>query len=390
LPRLLILSAVEITRDPRARRSVRAADRRGWEVLGVAGSLTGMEPIPLDGISIVRLRSGGLSTRLRKVGLGGARPASPVMRELRGVFRLLRLARLTIDLVRAGRKLPRPDVVHANEIDALPASWYLASRARARLVYDAHELYARAEVDAPKVYWRIVGPLEGVLARRSDAVITVSEAIADELQRSLKLARTPITVINATNVVAAPDIERNDGAMQVVYQGTMAAGRPLEDLLDAAAETANVKYTIRVAHAVLAELRREVERRGLAATVAVVDPVAPDKLVEALLEFDVGLILGRPVTRNDELGFPNKLYEYMMAGLAIVAAAHPGVTPFIEELDIGATYEPGNPTSLAKTLEALDANRDGLLAQRRRARTLAVERFNAEAQEELLARAWRP
>ena len=60
-----------------------------------------------------------------------------------------------------------------------------ARRARARLVYDAHELYASFEADPPRLYRAAMLALERALARRADAVVTVSDPIADELVRTL-------------------------------------------------------------------------------------------------------------------------------------------------------------------------------------------------------------
>ena len=126
--------------------------------------------------------------------------------------------------------------------------------------------------------------------------------------------------------------------------------------------------------------------------VAVAEPVEPTRLVEALAGFDVGLVINRPLTRNDELVFPNKLFEYLMAGLAVVVPALPGLVPLvegerIEGERIGLTYEPGRPERLGAALAELAADRARLVEMRRRARRLALERFNAEAQREPLVRA---
>jgi glycosyltransferase involved in cell wall biosynthesis len=121
--------------------------------------------------------------------------------------------------------------------------------------------------------------------------------------------------------------------------------------------------------------------------VRVADPVEPTALVEALTEFEVGLVINRPLTRNDELVFPNKLFEYLMAGLAVVVPRLEGLVPLVEGERIGLTYEPGRPERLGAVLSELAGDRPRLAEMRARARALALERFNAEAQREPLARA---
>jgi glycosyltransferase involved in cell wall biosynthesis len=99
-------------------------------------------------------------------------------------------------------------------------------------------------------------------------------------------------------------------------------------------------------------------------------------------------IVTRPLTLNDELAVPNKLFEYLMAGLAVVAPRLPGVAPIIEAEQVGATFEPGSSVALAQVLSSL-VNSPGLVsAMKQRARAVALSRFNAEAQRSVLLSAW--
>jgi glycosyltransferase involved in cell wall biosynthesis len=389
--RLLILTPAELSRDPRARRAALTAQARGIDVVGLCGQVSGLAPIALVGVPIVRVGGERLAAGLRSAGLGGmAKDDGVLVREARGLYRLGRLGRLTAGLVRAGRKLGRFDVVHANDLDTLPAAALLARRSGARLVYDAHELYTTQEPDPPRAHRRASASLEGSLARRADVVSTVSEPIADELRRRLRLAETPQVVLNCPPLVDVPVEPPAEGApLAVVYQGAMGPGRPLEDLLVAAAYAPGAHLTLRIASADPALLRQEVERRGLA-NAEVVEPVSPDVLVEALAGFEVGLVINRPVTQNDELVLPNKLFEYLMAGLAVAAPRLPGLTPVVDGERAGVTFEPGRPDLLGTALQQLSADPERVLGLRRNARRLAVERYNAEAQAEALVRLWSP
>ena len=99
-------------------------------------------------------------------------------------------------------------------------------------------------------------------------------------------------------------------------------------------------------------------------------------------------MINRPVTRNDELVFPNKLFEYLMAGLAVAVPRLPGMTPLVEGESVGVTYEPGRPELLGRALAALDL--ESLAKMQRRARELALSHLNAEAQSEALVSLWMP
>jgi glycogen synthase len=388
VPRLLLLTPSELTRDPRARRAVNAAKDRGFEIAAVSGQVSGAEPLPLDGVPVVRLRRERVAPSLRGLGLGLGRVkrSGVVVRELRGLFRLARLARLTVGLVGGARRLGAFDIVHANELETLAAGWMVARRSGARLVYDAHELYASSEPDYPHVYRAATQLLERRLARHA-SVVTVSASIAEEMQARLRLRRRPIAVLNCPEPQEV-ELSSGDGPLRAIYQGAMGASRPLEDLLTAAAAARDVQLTIRVLHAPLDALRTGVSERGLTDRVVVADPVSPSDLVSALAPFEVGLVINRPLTRNDELVLPNKLFEYLMAGLAVVVPRLPGLAPLVDGERVGLCYEPADPASLAEALQELAGDRARLDRMRGRARRLALERFNSTTQAEALARAW--
>ena len=386
--RLLVVTPRELTRDGRARRQVDAAVASGREVVGLSAVLVDETPAPLDGVEITRVPVDRVSGPLRRVGLGGYRPSRSPIRELRGVWRLLRLAKTTLALVAAGRRLGRFDVVHANDLDALPAAFLLARRSNAKLVYDAHELYSVMESDRPHLYWAIAARLEAVLARRA-VVVTNCEAFADAIERMLKLRRRPVVVLNAPqrdDTVPRPEL--HEPPLRAIYQASVVhAGRPLSDVFEAAERAADVHFTLRLLHFDESALRGEIARRGLDGRVELAAPVGPHEVVDALQGHDVGLVVNRPLTPNDELALPGKIFEYMMGGLAVAAPRLEGVR-LLEEEGVGVTYAPGDGAALGEALRALADDGERLVQLRRRARELALERFNAEEQAGVLERVW--
>jgi glycosyltransferase involved in cell wall biosynthesis len=384
--RLLLVTPAELTRDVRARRAAAAGVDQGYEVIGLCGQVSGESPVPLDAVRVVRT---GRAARVdpRWFGNGAARTEGRALRELRALFRLARLLARSARLWRTGRGLGAVDVVHANDLDTLPAGFALARRAGALLVYDAHELYSEFEEPAPRLARRLLLALEGALARRADAVVTVSDGVARELQARLRLADLPLVVTNAPPRAEIGPIGSSEGPLRAVYQGGLGPGRGLDDLLAAAGAT-DVLLTIRIRMADPEALRQIVASRGLADRVRVLDPVPPAEVLEALGEFEVGVIFDRPQSRNSDLSLPNKFFEYLMAGLAVVAPHLETIGPLVEGEGLGATYAPDDPDGLCAALERLARDRSALGAMRARARELALTRLNAEAAVEVLAQAW--
>ena len=385
--RLLLLTPAEISRDVRARRAAKSALAHGYEVVAACGRISGEGPAPFEGVRVVRTGRRGRAHRAWGVAATIAPTRGRTLRDIRGLARLARLLPRTAGLVRAARLLGPADVVHANDLDTLPAGYLLARAWGARLVYDAHELYSEFEAPAPPLTRRLTLALERALARRADAVVTVSDGIAAELVERLRLGARPFVVVNAPPRDERPLHRFDGGPLRAVYQGRLGPGRPLDDLL-AAAETEGVELALRIPLADPGALRRSVVARGLDGRVTVLEPVPPEHVLDALSDFEVGILFDRPQSRNSELSFPNKLFEYLMAGLAVVAPRLESLGPLLEEERVGVTFEPGRPGALAAALGRLAADRELLLELRVRARDLALTRLNAEAAAGTLVAAW--
>lgn len=391
---ILFLTRGDLRLDPRARRAARAAAAAGFAVLAAgpadaAGVCAGW---PVHG---VRSAATGRGRRRRALPAAPPAPASrrreaALVRELRGLAHLARWAALTVALVRAAHRLPAADVVHAHDLDTLPAGLLVARRTGARLVYDAHELATEQEADPPRGA-RLAGRcIERACARRAAAVVTVSDPIAQELQVRLDLDGRPLVVVSCPPLeqLQAPATATARGPLRAVYQGGPGLGRPLAEVAQAAAHAPGVRVHLRVAGVAAGALPAWLGLEADLAGAVGLDPVRPDEVVAALAGFDVGVIAIRPLSRNDELGFPNKLFEYLMAGLAVAAPDLPGLAPLVLGEGVGVVYEPGSAQGLGEALASLAADRSALEAMQRRARALAESRFSAERQASILLHAW--
>lgn len=134
----------------------------------------------------------------------------------------------------------RPDVVHANDIATLIPGYLAARTSRAKLVYDTHE-YA-VGVPYRKAVWAwLAATLERLLIGRCDAVITVSDGIAERLQERYGLKERPTVVMNVPDLPPpgeAPDLREEMGigsAPLVLHQGAVAEGRGGGNLVRAVA-----------------------------------------------------------------------------------------------------------------------------------------------------------
>lgn len=389
---LLLVAARELTQDIRVRRQAIAALERGLSVSGLSIVVPGEQPLPLDGVTVRRVAKAGVSGGARSGAATGGQPGrgGALERELRGAYRLLRTARTTWRLLRAARDLAPSGIVHANELDTLVAGWWIARRNGSRLVYDAHELHAFLEVDPPRVWRALMLALERALARRADVVVTNCDAYADFLRDTFGLGHRPVVVLNAPERIdVLPEPGEPGPRLRAIYQaGPDQPTRPVSDIVLAAEHAPSVELAIRVVTFDREAIQRMIDDRGLGDRVRILDPVPVDGLVTGLAGFDVGIILLRPLTTDSRLSQPGKLLEYMMGGLAVVVPDLPGMAPTVLEHEIGLVYRNDSPAELGAALERLAGDRSLVAAMRERARRLALDEFNFEAEKARLAEAW--
>ena len=152
------------------------------EVLAPGLEVIRVSRTPLKALRRLFLPDGSRPPREVAQGVGGAFVDTPLKSSrLRRAGEVVSRSAIHLGLWRA-MVASRPDVVHAHDINTLPTAWAAARRARARLVYDAHEISTDREG-----YRELRGPIawaEGRLMPRADATITTTEMRAKFFARA--------------------------------------------------------------------------------------------------------------------------------------------------------------------------------------------------------------
>ena len=254
------------------------------------------------------------------------------------------------------------DVYHAHDLDALWPSARAAARLRAHLVYDSHELFVEQSslVDRPAIrgFWRW---LERRLVRRVDRVLTVSPAIARSLQQTYGLERPPVLVRNLPpfrEPVAGDGLRQalglvGDRTPLVLYQGGFLTENGLADQITAMSRIEGGRLVLLGSGPTEDSLRRQVSALGLRDRVRFLPRLPFPELHALTCGADIGLCVIRPAGNSFLWSMPNKLFEYMMAGLPVVAGDTPEIRRVIEETEAGVLVDPGDPDAIADAIREL-------------------------------------
>lgn len=270
----------------------------------------------------------------------------------RSVLPPARIRRLPFHLHRAvlawtfarGVVRERPDVIHAHDAAMLVPGLIGARLTRARLVYDTHEL--ATGVPYREGFWEwFVDRIERLGLPRTTAVITVSDGIAARLVERYRLPTTPVVLRNVCDLERRGDgglrtrLGLADDAPLVLHQGAPAVGRGCEVLIDAVATLPDVHLVFlgdgTPAH--VADLQDRVRRCGVGDRVHFAPAVPLAELLANTAQADVGVTLLQDTCENHRLALPNKLFEYLAAGVPVVASDLPEMARVVEGADVGAT-----------------------------------------------------
>jgi len=189
-------------------------------------------------------------------------------------------------------------------------------------------------------------------------VVVVSTLLAELIHESLRIPRSSILVlpngVDLTRFRGASSVHRHDGrSIRIGYVGVLKENYGIEDLIRSMAllrEEARspAHELIVVGHG---PARRSLERLASELdNVTFAGAVEPDEVPALLRSMDV---LAYTSTRVNGFQSPIKLYEYMAAGRAIVAAATPQVRELFASGEIGLTYECGNVRELTDQMSIL-------------------------------------
>lgn len=289
----------------------------------------------------------------------------------------LRAYRLLYGAAIIGRALRlRPDAVHAHDAAMLAPGWAAARLARARLVYDTHEL-ATGVPYRTRGWALLVRLVERLLVRRCDAVITVSDGIADVLRERYRLARRPFVVRNLTDLersddAGVPDLRALLGVERgplVLHQGAPAADRGCEQLVRALAliEEAHLLFLGDALPGYVAGLERAAAAEGVAGRVHFLPYVPHERLLAHTAQADVGVSLLQPSCENHRLALPNKVFEYLAAGVPVVVSDLPELRRLLDSYAVGCVVDPLRPEAIARAISHTVAARKRLLPEVERA-----------------------
>jgi glycosyltransferase involved in cell wall biosynthesis len=275
----------------------------------------------------------------------------------------------------------RADAFLADDWAAIPIA-ARAAKDNQPIVFDADE-YWPGEVESSRAWKLFFSPLIVHIMRKHigvvDASTTVSKPLADRYYEEFRLE--PILVYNAPKYVEIAKREIDPEHITLIHQGSPVPNRRLETLIEAMAQV-DQRYTL---HMMLTGAQddpyllslKQLTQKLARGRVFFYPPVYPTEIVQTIARYDIGISVIPPATFTYHVALPNKLFESVVAGQAVIVGPSPAMVDVVNTYGIGYVTKDFSAGALAKTLNALTTEQIRVMRHRSRE---AAKVLNAEVE----------
>jgi glycosyltransferase involved in cell wall biosynthesis len=281
------------------------------------------------------------------------------------------------------------EIVLSHDLNTLPVAALAARRLGARLLYDSHEVFAELPVHGRLARRRWLA-VERALLPRVESMWMSSPGHAAVFAANHGVPVPPV-IVNVPSLdpdpraAGVPDLHAEmslaQGLRIALYIGGVYPHRPLDVLLEAAAELKDCAMVIMGPGlpSYVDQLRAQARALGVEERVRIAPAVPIADVVRYAAAGDVGVIPFLNTSLNNFHGLPNKIFEYIAAGLPVVASDFPQLRAVIDRYDVGRTFDPDRPGALAGAIREVLAD-PARLAELRANATAAAAELNWEVE----------
>ena len=282
------------------------------------------------------------------------------------------------------------DILVANDLDTLLPNFCISKLKRKRIVYDSHEYFCGVpELNGrPRVqnFWR---KIERHCFPHLTDVITVCQSIADLYDQEYPRANKVNVVRNVPTKQRFPitqsrtDLNLPEDKHLIVMQGAINKDRGAEELILAMKQIPDALLLIIGNGDVVPQLKTLVKNELLDEKVRFIPRMAPTELANYTALCDVGCSLEKDTNINYRFCLPNKLFDYIKAGIPCVTSNLPEMATIVRDSQIGLVIDTHTPESIADAINKLLS--DNNLHEQCKKNTLsAAEQYCWENEERVL------
>lgn len=299
-----------------------------------------------------------------------------------------RLSRMTkvVNLIYHCAKNMDADIVHMHDPELIPIGLKL-KRMHTKIIFDAHEdlpkqLLSKPYLNKPIRYVLSIffSIYEQFACGRFDSIVAATPFIQEKFQKFHG------DVWNINNFPLSNELENDLGWQskknEVCYVGGITEIRGIKQLVEAFTYLKNVKLNLAGKFAEPL-VESEVKQYPAWTQVNELGFLGRADVAEVMARSKVGLVTFHPYPNHIDAQ-PNKMFEYMSAGLPIITSNFPLWRDIVEGNNCGICVDPLEPKAIAAAIDYLISNPDKAEEMGKNGRKAVIEKYNWSIEEKKL------
>ncbi len=283
----------------------------------------------------------------------------------------------------------KADFYIAHHAEALGIAYAAAKANGGGFGFDAEDFHSGMnESAAVSIEDKLVAFIETKYLPRCTYLTAASKGIGEAYAKKYGLPLHS-TILN---VFPKENLQKNSSGGPVKfywYSQVIGPNRSLETLLEAAS-LITLPFELHLRGSFHSDeykkmLEAMIVQRNLGNKVFFHSPILAEHIITDAAQYDVGLALESGISVNRNICVTNKIFSYLMSGLAIVGTDTEGQKDIFKEFNQAVCIcQQNNKADLVRAMNVFLQNPNDLVIAKEAARKAAMERFNWEAESERL------
>ncbi len=256
--------------------------------------------------------------------------------------------------------LERADMIFAEDVYTLPFAVIFGKLKGARIFYDSREIYGHlGGLSKRKNVQCLLRWIENKFIGFTYKTITTGELDSKYLESEYKLNNT-IVIRNLPfyeKIITPYDFrgyyKLNKEVKILLYQGVILHGRGLGPVFEALQNIKNCVLIIIGGGECTQYYKKLAIEKDLSEKVFFYGKVKQKDLLHYTAGADIGLSLIENLSLSYYYALPNKLFEYILTGVPVLASNFPQIVNIIDKYKVGLYISPENPEEIKETLQKL-------------------------------------
>jgi hypothetical protein len=253
----------------------------------------------------------------------------------------------------------KSDLLVANDLDTLLPNYLFSKIKKSKLIYDSHEIFCEVpELINTPFKKRIWEALEKMIVPRLKNCITVNQSIAkwfkNKYQVNFEVVRNIGNLPVSLKLKSREELGIPSNKKMILIQGAgINIDRGAEECVAAMSYLNDVVLYIIGSGDVIELLKYTTIKNGLENKITFIDKLPANELIHYTACADLGLTLDKDTNLNYRYSLPNKIFDFINAGIPILSSRLPELEALITNYQIGDFIENHQPMHIANKMNEM-------------------------------------